>query len=78
MFRSWTVLNTRSCPFAAYFSIVELCEPKVCAKRLRFILEHALEVNILHRVSQNLLFDLNVKALKKLALPWLRCRKATL
>ena len=38
--------------FAAYFSIVELCEPKVCAQRLRFILEHAIEVDILPRVSQ--------------------------
>ena len=55
--------------FAAYFFTVELCEPKVCAQRLRFILEHAIE---------NLLFDLNVKALKKLALPWLHCGKATL
>ena len=65
--------------FAACFSTVELCEPKVCAQRLRFILEHAIEVDILPRVSQNLLFDLNaVKALKKLALPWLHCGKATL
>ena len=71
-------MNTKSCMFAAYFSIVELCEPKVCAQRLRFILEHAIEVDILPRVSQNLLFDLNVKALKKLALPWLHCGKATL
>ena len=49
-------------------SIVELCEPKVCAQRLRFILEHAIEVDILPRVSKNLPFDLNVKSIKETCL----------